>query len=331
MCANRACTKRYWIAVVVLLCGLAYGEETSPKITIAADGKGGFTFDTGVLRGTMCPNGKLQGLTSVTHIPTGTRLDRSMGILSYYRVFTTGQRYGTGGWDWPATAKRLSDTAVQVTSPATADRPFDMKAVYRWQDPQTLDLETTVTAHADVNGFESFLASYFDEAFASPYVYARRPRDPVHPGEIRYPSFLLAEKSYGDWLMFTDSGKGTSMIRDGRWSIEPNPVNWTILDGLAGRLCFRRNQANGLTAVVMAPRDDCFAVATPYAGEAHHSLYLSLFGRDLKAGQTAKAHTRFVMAAGISDEQVSRLYYDYGRYLLELSRPTRPSDTVDKR
>jgi hypothetical protein len=332
VCANRVGKKRYWIAVAILLCGLAAGEETSPKITIRADGQGGFTFDTGVLRGTLCPDGKLQGLTSVTHVPSGTRLDRSMGILSYYRVFTTGKRYGTGAWEWPATAKLLSDTAVQVTAPATPERPFDLTAVYRWTDPQTLDLETTVAAHVDVNGFESFLASYFDEAFSSPYVYARRPRPPSPRGEIRYPSFLLAEKSYGDWLMFTEFGKGTSMIRDGRWSIEPNPVNWTILDGLAGRLCFRRNQANGLTAVLMAPTDDCFAIATPYAGEAHHSLYLSLFGRNLKAGQIAKARTRFVVASGVSDQQVTTLYYyHYALYLRELSRPTRSAEATDKR
>jgi hypothetical protein len=155
MFANRRCWKRGLIATIVLLCGVVAGEDTASKLTIRPDGQGGFTFDTGGLRGTMCPKGKLQGLVSVTHIPSGARLDRSMGILSYYRVFTTGKRYGTGGWDWPAAAKQLSDTAVQVTSPATADRPFDLTAVYRWRDEQTLDLETTVTAHADVNDFES--------------------------------------------------------------------------------------------------------------------------------------------------------------------------------
>jgi len=310
-----------FIVGVALLCTVAFGGETSTKIVISADGKGGYTFDTGVLRGTLCPNGKLQGLTSVTHIPSGTRLDRSMGILSYYRVFTTGKRYGTGGWEWPSTAKLLPDGAVQVTSPATADRPFDMTAVYRWKDPQTLDLETTVTAHADVNGFESFLASYFDEAFASPYVWTRHEGG----GEIRAPFFLLGEKSYGDWLMFTDQGARIPMIQDGRWSIEPNPVNWTILPRLAAPLCLRRGQANGLTVILMAPAWDCFAVATPYAGEAHNSLYLSLFGRNFKAGQTSRVRTRFLVASGVSDERVTAFYH---QYVSELSHPIRPTDAT---
>ncbi len=295
------------IAALVFLSGIAFGGETSSKITLVPDGKGGFTFDTGVLRGTLCPNGRLQGLVNVTHIPSGARLDRSMGILSFYRVFTTGKRYGQGAWDWPATAKLLSDAAVQVTSPATEDRPFDFGATYRWKDPQTLDVETTVTARADVTDFESFLASYFDEAFPSPYVWTVS-----QSGQIKA-LFLLAEKSYGDWLMFTGWGAGShvGMIRDGRWSIEPNPVNWTILNRLAAPLCMRRATANDLTVVVMASGKDCFAVATPYAGEAHQSLYLSLFGCNLKVGETSKARARFAVASSVSDEQVTALYQQY--------------------
>lgn len=165
-----------------------------------------------------------------------------------------------------------------------------------------------MTARADVSGFESFLASYFDEAFPSPYVLARQEGG----GEIRGDSFLLGQKSYGDWLMFTpQAGGGEHLIRDGRWKLEPNPVSWTIVRRLAAPLCFRRGRADGLTAIVMAPKEDCFAVATPHAGEAHYSLYLSLFGRDLKAGQTAKARTRFVVAPDLSDELLITMYRQY--------------------
>jgi hypothetical protein len=105
-----------------------------------------------------------------------------MGILSYYRVFTTGKRYGAGAWDWPSTAKLLPDGAVQVTWPAAADRPFEMGALYRWKDPQTIDLDTTVTARQDVRGFESFLAAYLSEAFPTPYIYVRE--DPEAQGRL---------------------------------------------------------------------------------------------------------------------------------------------------
>jgi hypothetical protein len=306
MFADCVCKGRCLIAVVVLLGGLAFGGEASPKITIAADGKGGYTFDTGVLRGTMCPNGKLQGLTSVTHVPSGARLDRSMGILSYYRVFTTGKRYGTGAWEWPATAKLLSDAAVQVASPATADRPFEMSATYRWKDPQTLDVETVVAAHKDLSKFESFLASYFDAAFPSPFVYVSE--GPELGGKS---GFLLAKKTVGDWQMFPRDAAVVPIIQDGRWNLEPNPVNWTIMPRLHSPLCLRRGAANGLVVVVMAPPEDCFAVATPCEGEAHYSLYVSRFGRDIKTGETVKARARFVVLASASDPQVLDLYQQY--------------------
>ena len=70
----------------------------------------------------------------------------------------------------------------------------------------------------------------------------------------------------------------------------------------------------------MAPPEECFAVATPYEGESHYSLYLSRFGRDFKAGETARARTRLVIAASVSDEQAVALYQ---RYVRELSTDSR--------
>ena len=68
--------------------------------------------------------------------------------------------------------------------------------------------------------------------------------------------------------------------------------------------------------VLMAPAADCFAIATPYAGESHYSMYLSLFGRDVKAGRTARARSRFVVTTAGSDTEILRLY---GKYIKNLS------------
>jgi hypothetical protein len=306
------------VAAALLIGGLATGQERSPKLAFVPSDKGEYTFDTGVLRGTLRQGGKSQGLSSVTHVPTGARLDRSMGILSYYRVFTTDRRYGVGAWDWPSTAKLLPDGAVQVTWPEAADRPFEMTSLYRWKDPQTIDVETTVTARRDLSKFESFLAAYFTEAFPTPCVYVRE--NPKTQGK---PGLLPARKTYGDWQMFPKDEQVLPIIRDGRWGLEPNPVAWTIMPRLAAPLCLRRGTGN-LVAVLMAPPEDCFAVATPYEGESHNSLYLSCFGCDLKAGETAKARTRLVIATNLSDEQAITLYQ---QYVKDLSG-TAPSDTV---
>ena len=53
----------------------------------------------------------------------------------------------------------------------------------------------------------------------------------------------------------------------------------------------------------MAPPEECFAVATPCEGESHYSLYLSRFGRDLKAGETAKSQRAGRRTGIVSDDQ----------------------------
>lgn len=270
------------------------------------DKDGGYAFDTGILRGQLLQAGKTLGLSSVVHVPSGVRLDGAFGIASYYRLFTTNTRYGTAAWDWPSTSKLLPDGAVQVTWPEGPDRPFEMAAIYRFHDSSTLDVETIVKPSKDLSNFEVFLASYFREVFPSPFVYVAANRETQGK-----PGFLLAKKSFGDWQMFPRNQEVLPVIQDGRWQKEPNPVRWVIMPSLAAPVCLRRGAGTDLVVVLMAPPGHCFAIATPYEGESHYSLYLSLFGRDVKAAETAKARSRFTITTGVSDRQILELYRSY--------------------
>jgi len=269
---------------------------------------GAFTFDTGLLRGTLRREGRALGLSEVVHIPTGRRLDRSNGLLSHYRVFTRGVRYGGGAWDWPSTAQLLENGAVQVTWPAADGRPFDLVARYRWHDAASLDVETVVRPKADLRAFESFLACYFDAAFSNCLVSVK----PASGGGTA-PHLLRARRELGEWLMAPRDDAAAAVIRDGRWKLEPNPVAWTLLPPLARPLALRRDPGSGLTAILLAPPQDCFAVAMPHEAEGHYSLYFSLFGRDLAAGEEAVARTRLVLAVSPTDAQTERQYEAYLR------------------
>lgn len=282
------------------------------KLAFAPGVSGEYTFDTGLLRGKLRQGGKSLGLSEVVHAPSGARLDRGVGILSTYRVFTTAKRHWTAGWDRPSTARLLSDGAVAVTWPAADGRPFELSTVYRWKDAQTLDVETTVKALKDLSDFEVFLASYCHESLRSPFVYVRK-----NPEASGKPGLLPARKSFGDWQMFPRDDSVVDIIRDGRWTQEPHPVDWAIMPHLAAPVCVRRGSATDVTVILMAPPEDCFAVATPYEGEGHYSLYLSLFGRDVKAGRTATAHSRLVVTTTTSDAQVLDLYEQYIRRVLQ--------------
>jgi hypothetical protein len=82
-----------------------------------------------VLRGKFRAGGKSLGLSSVTHIPSGVVLDRSMGLFSHYRLFTSGKRYGGGAWDMPSSASLRADGTVEMTLTNAPDRPFALHAI----------------------------------------------------------------------------------------------------------------------------------------------------------------------------------------------------------
>jgi hypothetical protein len=168
-------------------------QEKTSRLAFTATDKGEYSFDTGVLRGKLRADGKSLGLSSVVHVPSGAALSGAYGFFGHYRVFVTNKRFGTAAWDWSSTARLLQDGAVEVSWPAAKDRPFDMKAVYRWHDPSTLDLETVVKAQEELPHFESFLASYFNEAFTNSLVFVRE--NPETPGK---PGFLAATKPLGN-------------------------------------------------------------------------------------------------------------------------------------
>lgn len=312
--ANERITRRSFLGTGVVAAGVAVaGPHIVPaptrnskrgrKLAFAATGeKEEYRFDTGMLRGTLRQGGKSRGLSSVTHVPSGTRLDGAYGIFGHYRVFTTNRRYGPAAWGWPSTSKLLSDGAVQVNWPKATGRPFEMTAVYRWAAPDTLDLTTTVKAHEHLPKFESFLASYFNRNFPASSIYTQ--------GAPK-PHFVTTEKSFGHWQMFPRDRKVISLIQDGRWRQPPHPVKWVIRDNLAAPIGVRRGNKHPLAAILMAPAEDCYALSTPFAGEGHFSLYMSLFGRNVKAGRTAAARSRLVIAKSPTDRQIAALYEKY--------------------
>ncbi len=295
------------LLVVPLVSSISSANEKT-KLAFSPGDNGEYKFDTGVLHGVLQPGGKAQGLASVVHVPSGTRLDQGAGIFSVYRVFTTNTRYGAMAWDWPSTSKLLPNGAVEVSRSAATDRPFELNAVYRWSGPATLDLEITVKAIEDLDDFEIFLASYFDKSLLSPYVYvADGPEGEGKPG------FALATKADGDWQLFPRDDQVLAVVHDGRWTKPPYPLNWAIRPPFAAPLCFRRNADKTLAIAIMSPATDCIAISTPYEGETHYSLYPSLFGRDVKAGQSAKARARFVVTTETADRDILNLYRDYAR------------------
>lgn len=291
-------------AILVTTGSAAAPSPAGPaRLAFQPQADGGFGFDTGVLKGRLRAEGKSLGLQQVVHVSTRQRVDRGNGLAGHYRVFSRGVRYGAGAWDWPSTAELRTNGAVVVTWPAADNRPFAMEATYRWLDPATLEVETVVRARAALKGFECFLANYFAESFTNAAVWVGSLE-----GEKPRPKFLPAAPAAGDWQIFPRDDQALAWIRDGRWALEPHPVDWTVPATYAQPVLRRRAPKSGLSGIVMAPREECFAVATPHETEGHYSAYLSLLGRDLEVGESARARARLIIGVARSDAAVAALH-----------------------
>ena len=299
-------------AIVSAVLGVVLSAQASappaPRFLVVAAGKE-FRCDTGALTGTLRRGGGSFGLVPLADKATGKSIARGSGLFSLYRLLSADARYGPAAWAWPSKGRLLDDGAVETRWTADAKHPFDMVAVYRWRRANTLDLTVTVTASKALPKFEVFLATYLD-GFAESLVYARG-------GPDGKPAFVPAKRADGHWQMFPRDEQAVQLITDGRWKRPPHPVDWKIRPRLAAPLAMRRDAKSGLTAVIMAPAKDCFAVATPFGEEGHRSLYLCLLGRDVKPGESATVRARLVIARGITDQKAVALYEAYLKELGE--------------
>ena len=302
------------LTTVMLMTGTTLADE--PKLAFEPAGEGYYQFDTGVLKGKLRLDGRSQGVASLIDVKSGMHVAHGgglPGVLSLYRIFSDAKRYGHAARDWPTESKLLDDGAVEVRWPPADDHPLQITAVYRIAAPDTIDLECTVKPLVDMPRFELFLSSYFGSEYRA-LVYVKPSRFAGGPS-ILLPADVNPMVD-GTYLMFPRDLAAAQMTFDGRWEFPPNPVQWSVTRWLAGPMAVRRDEKSGVTAVLMAPPQDCFAVSMPYnrtppdGVSGHNSLYLSLYGQDLKAGQTAKAHTRLVVGK-ISDQQAIELYEAY--------------------
>ncbi len=267
---------------------------------------GELRFDTGLLRGKLGDANRSVGLVSVQAAPTGEILSGPYGWLSVYRLLDAQVRYGPAAWDWASTRRVLDHGAAEIVWSADPEHPFDLKAVYRWQAPGIIDLQTTVTARRPLRSFEVFVATYF-AGFDKSMVYAKTPS-----GQAR---FIEATEDRGRWQAFPGDEVAAQLIQDGRWLRPPSPVTWAIHELMAAPLALRVDEPSGRTAVLMASPKTCFAVYTPHSGESHRSLYVSLFGQDFPAGQSAIGHVRLVVGRGLTSDDAIRLYEEFRNHL----------------
>ncbi len=286
----------------------------APDLSFAPGADGQFAFDTGVLKGRLSATAKEQGLTSVVDVKTGRELTKGRneyGIFTYYRFLGSDRRWGTMGWVMPKTAERTSDGAVRVTWSANPEQPFELIATYKWARPNAIDVETAVKVEKDLPQFEVFIGSYFaDTSRCSVYLKPGRHTR----GEPELAAADVCPLTRGVYYAFVRDLAAARMIFDGRWLLGDHPVDWSITRHLAGALAVQEDRRSGPACVLMSRPEDCPVVYASYNMDppdgvaSHHSTYLGLFGKDIRAGQTVRTTSRLVVLEKVAVEQVISEY-----------------------
>ena len=302
------------VSLGMLLALVSVCPAAEPDRAFHEEDAGFYTFNTGTLAGRLRLDGKNQGIEELVYVPTGQEVtygDRKLPLMSHYRLFTTAARYGNAARDWHTETRLLPDGAVEAVFRPEEDYPFAMTAVFRLAEADVIDVETTVTAKEELPRFEVFLSNYFGEGYDASVYVIHSLRSPGKPFFVRADHNPLVE---GNYLLFPRDRESVLTVFDGRWEQPPHSVEWCITRYLAAPVGLRRHKETGLTAVVMAAAEDCFAIATPYNQDPpdgvanHRSLYLSLFGGDVAKGETVRAVSRLQILASPSDEAVGERY-----------------------
>lgn len=286
---------RILVTILAMVPAIALAQD-KPTFTPGAT-SGEFRFDTGAIAGVFREGGVSIGLVPA-ELKGGEALAKTPGLLNYYRIFTTNKRLGESMRTVPSVATVVDAKTIRARWEPTEELPFALTATYSWSAPDTLDVETVVEAKADLPEFEVFLSSYMTDAFPVVQVYARRPGEKDR--------FMTADPGAGQWQMFPRDADAVRLIKDGRWTFPPSPVDWAIRPDYAAPLLYRRHADSKLAVVQMSRPENCYAVSMPCNNEPHNSMYFSLFGKTLAPGDTVRAHTRMIVAALDENEMVAR-------------------------
>ena len=253
--------------------------------------------------------GKSHHFSNVIHKPSGIMISpdgqrmKHVGMLNFYRVLIKGG-YLTEMRVEEALVEPNQDGVTLIFMP-TIRRQAKVKVKFTFKEPNIIDMDLWVETLSNYPGFEIMCSAYMSEGFDSGVYVAKEEFGPVEPEQIR---IIDQPMIHGIWPFFPRNEKGANLLTDGRH--QKGRWYWRMGIGRRYGVPLVFVSKDNVDVLLMGRPEDVYAVGATYKGDSendnvagHHSLYLSLFGEDFKAGEGRHTQMRMIIDSFGSDPE----------------------------
>jgi len=262
-----------------------------------------FDFDTPLMSGSIRTEGSYHGVSRLVDKRSGRSvLDVRYSALNLFRLFSVNLGMGT-----PRAMERkvhATETAVEITWPATDAHQGELTARYEVRAPDTIDLTVSLRVSGTYAGYELLLPSYFDNTML-PHVYLKRRSLSTKPENVDLVVPMFSEVFRGCSLVFPRDAHAARRPLDGRWNrseYKMPTAPFLPMRHYAHPLAFMTDPEKKLAVVLMMRPERCSAVSARYFSEhekeratSYSAFDFLIFGEDLLPGDERRASVRLVL------------------------------------
>lgn len=257
--------------------------------------------------------------SEVRHKPSDTLVSpdkgkmKHVGLLNFFRVLIRGGYLTELRAEKPVVEPEKD--GVTLTYPPTIRRQAKIIVRFIFREPNIIDMDLSLETLNNYPGFEILLSAYLAPGFVSGAYVAEDEFGPVvMPEQIRITDQPMI---HGVWPFFPRDEAGANLLTDGRH--QKGRWYWRMAIGRRYGMPMAFFSKGEVDVLLMGRPEDVYAVGATYEGDAetdsiaaHRSLYLSLFGEDLVAGEGRRTQMRMIVGEfGSAPEKHAALYQTF--------------------
>jgi hypothetical protein len=244
---------------------------------------------------------KSHHFSNVVHTPTGTLVSpdegrmKHVGLLNFFRVLVRSGYLTELRVEKPLL--QPEDDGITMIWPSTIRRQAKVTVRFTFIEPNIIDMDLQVESRTTYPDFEILLSAYLAPGFESGAYVSTNEMGPVEPEQIR---IIDQPMIHGVWPFFPRDEAGAHLLTDGRH--QKGRWYWRMAIGRRYGMPLAFFSKGKVDALLMGRPEDVYAVGATYSGDtdrdniaAHRSLYLSLFGDDLQAGEGRRTQMRMII------------------------------------